>query len=596
MDERFSKVHTDPRFRKPKKDANKIALDERFSGMLKSKEFGSKAKVDKYGRKQESSVPKDLKRFYKLEEDEESSGDEPRLDLARGEGLEESSEEESELEEEEIEVDEGIWADEEIPTGDETHRFAVVNLDWDHVKAKDLYKIYDGFKPTKGYIKKVTIYPSEFGKERMAQEAVQGPPSSVFVPKGKEGRKVKDDEGKDFNMAALRKYQMERLRYYYAVCECDSVDTARAIVKACDGSEFESSGNFFDLRYIPNDMEFEDEPHDEATEPPAAYEPVEFVTQALQHSNVKLTWDAEDPERTRTTKRKFTKDEIKKMDFDAYLASDSEDEVDEDLKNKYKALLGDDDEQDEGEEMEITFAPGLSEKAAKRLEEIKEEKERANETVFEANLRKQREKKKAKKAAQNQEESESERDDLDDPFFQHDFGSDFDEPKVEKKSKKAEKKKMDKQERLEKAKSRAELELLMMNEDNKVAGDHFSAKDVIKAEKSKNKKQKKKQLKKLANLETQDDFQMDLSDPRFSSLITNHEFFIDPTKSNFKMTKTMKDILSKKREANAHAEPTNENSVDQKSKEKIELSHLVDSVKRKSSNMTKGQGKRTKLA
>ncbi|KAJ3271365.1 pre-rRNA-processing protein esf1 [Terramyces sp. JEL0728] len=595
MDERFKKVHTDPRFRKPKKDANKIALDERFSGMLKSKEFGSKAKVDKYGRQQESSVPKDLKRFYKLDEEESSEGD-VRLDLARGEGLEESSEEESELEEEEIEeVDEGVWADEDIPTGDETNRFAVVNLDWDNVKAKDLYKIYDGFKPAKGFIKKVCIYPSEFGRERMAQEAVEGPPSAVFAPKGKEARKVKNDEGKDFNMAALRKYQMERLRYYYAVCECDSVDTARAIVQACDGTEFESSGNFFDLRYIPNGMEFDDEPHDEAIEPPVAYEPVEFVTQALQHSNVKLTWDAEDPERTRTTKKKFTKDEIKKMDFDAYLASDSEGDVDENLKNKYKALLGDDEDEDEGEDMEITFAPGLSEKAAKRLEEIKEEKERGNETVFEANLRKQREKKKAKKATKQtaKEESESERDDMDDPFFQHDFGSDFDEPKIEKKK---EKKKTDKQERLEKAKSRAELELLMMSEDNKAAGDHFSAKDVIKAEKSKNKKQKKKQLKKMANLETQDDFQMDLNDSRFTSLLTDHEYFIDPTKSNFKMTKTMKDILSKKRAANAHVEHPNGSEIDLKSKQKIELSHLVDSVKRKSSNMAKGQGKRTKLA
>ena len=214
MDSRFAKVHEDPRFIKQKKNANKTTLDDRFAHVLKSEEFGSKAKVDKKGRKVQSSVAADLKRFYKIEEDEKESDSESDSsyqfkDLARGEGVEESSDSDFESESstllQELE-DDGPWNQEEIPVGEETSRFACVNLDWDHVKAKDLYKIFDGFKPTGGTIKKVSIYPSELGKERLAVEAVKGPPNAIFA---------KPDEGKDFNMVALRKYQMERLKFYF---------------------------------------------------------------------------------------------------------------------------------------------------------------------------------------------------------------------------------------------------------------------------------------------------------------------------------------------------------------------------------------------
>jgi hypothetical protein len=42
VDQRFKKVHTDPRFIKAKKDAHKIAIDDRFKHMLQSSEFDSK--------------------------------------------------------------------------------------------------------------------------------------------------------------------------------------------------------------------------------------------------------------------------------------------------------------------------------------------------------------------------------------------------------------------------------------------------------------------------------------------------------------------------------------------------------------------------
>ena len=72
---------------------------------------------------------------------------------------------------------------------------------------------------------------------------------------------------------------------------CSDKNTAHKIYEATDGSEYLSSSNFLDLRFIPDDVTFDDEPRDECDRVPAGYKPIEFVTDALQHSKVKLTWD-----------------------------------------------------------------------------------------------------------------------------------------------------------------------------------------------------------------------------------------------------------------------------------------------------------------
>ena len=57
------------------------------------------------------------------------------------------------------------------------------------------------------------------------------------------------------------------------------------------------------------------EVRDSATEVPPDYAPPHFQTAALQHTNVKLTWDADDDSRKRTLHRRLNEDQIREDDF-----------------------------------------------------------------------------------------------------------------------------------------------------------------------------------------------------------------------------------------------------------------------------------------
>jgi hypothetical protein len=293
----------------------------------------------------------------------------------------------------------------------------------------------------------------------------------------------------------------------------------------------------------------------------------------LRHSKVKLTWDEDDPERNRITRRALSKKEIEEADFKALIASSESESESEPVPSSAKAsssprkskreaerermrelLLGGGagsnelpegwhtedafDEKAKGEsvDMEITFMPGLSER--------KDAGE--NETTLEAYRRKMREKRKQRKS----ETKERSRDDEGegsmpstssaapkDDFFGSDAEGDDNgmDARVQKGKKVNDKVKADKATRKpeqkdapRKVSTAEELSLLAISDNVNSEPKHFDMKAVLKSEKKKGKKLKKKNREDEPD-ETQEGFTIDVKDERFKALHEDHTFAIDPS-------------------------------------------------------------------
>lgn len=458
--------------------------------------------------------------------------------------------------------------------------------------------LLQSFCPSTGAVRSVAVYPSMFGLERMRRDALLGPPKEIWADGEKQQPQQADDdvdaEGdwsaatngrkkkpassihKGFSSLKLRRYELEKLRYYYAVVDCDSVATASAIYTNCDGLEFEQSANVLDLRFIPDGMSFEQQPRDTATEVPSNYVPPTFATRALGSTNVDLTWDADDTGRIQLTSAAL-KGSAREDDLRAFLASDSEEDEEiaddkqneqkvEAVRSKYKALLDEiKGENEEQENIEITFVPGLSESAAQMLERKNQKEEELG--PWEAHLQKKKEEKKAKKkerkaAAQAQAD--------------------------------AEKKPQSREEReaaaAEEKRKAAELELLMLDT-NAAKKKGFKLDSMLDDDAKRSKKASRNQrLKQKKNADEKksdeaDGFKVKTNDPRFASLFSQPSFAIDPTSPHFKKTEGMKKILAEKRKRSRDREDAdvlpNENSATKSVAGNASLSSLVESVKRK---------------
>ncbi|XP_062345377.1 ESF1 homolog [Cinclus cinclus] len=498
-------------------------------------------------------------------EDDEESDSGP--DLARGMGnIETSSEDDEDLNElfpKEPEI-EHSWRelDKDAPRGDEiTSRLAVCNMDWDRLKAKDLLALFNSFTPKGGTVFSVKIYPSEFGKERLKEEEQKGPVELFELPEN-----TTEDDG--IYREKLREYQFKRLKYFYAVVECDSPETANKIYEECDGLEFESSCSFIDLRFIPDNVTFDDNPKDVASEVNVAvYKPKYFTSAAMGTSKVDITWDETDHERVTSLSRTFNKEELLDMDFQAYLASSSEEEEeqqqdgdvvneieddkprksqkdDEEQIAKYRELLQSIQEKEKKQEekdigMEIKWVPGLKETAEEMVKNRLEGKD--NLTPWQKYLEKKKEKrilKKKRKAAVEREESEDELPpdvDLNDPYF----AEEFEKTGLKKKPESVESTSEDED---EVEKQKAEMALLMMDDEDDTRK-HFNYKKIVEQH-NLSKKKKKLLMKKKELLE--DDFQVNVADTRFQAMFTSPLFNLDPSDPNFKKTKAVEKILEEK--------------------------------------------------
>lgn len=633
-DSRFSAFETDPKFRLPSKKHAKTKLDPRFSRLRTDSDFYNKASVDRYGRPiAKDAGKKDLERMYELGSEgsasEEDAPEDKKRDKAvlrelakvqkrgfdpiRDGGLsssseESDSEEEEEYDEEVVDQTELAGQGNEVPMGDVTDRLAAVNMDWDNIRASDIMAVASSFVPADGRILNVTIYPSEFGRGRLEREAIEGPPKEIFSAAAKERTKdistvdeleesdsegeerTKDDalneaDAEDFDSKALRTYQLDRLRYYYALITCTSPHVAKAIYDNMDGREYLSSANFFDLRFVPAEVEFDEEPHDECETLPNGYKPNEFVTDALSHSKVKLTWDADDTTRKEVQKRAFSRKEIDENELQAYLGTDSSSSEDEEEVGKadkaasLRAALGldaankssqpkskssskkDRDMKKPDTEMEVTFTSGFTSKGAKgSVFENEPEENTLEKYQRKVKERKQKRKERAQAIKEGRdpdakldaEETAPVETNEDDPWNDPFFASDPEAEKaLEIKSNKEKRaKKREEREKQEKASAeeRANLELLMVDEkDSKMQ--HFDMNEVMRAEKA-NKKGKKN--KKAAKEAPVDNFEMNTNDPRFAKLFESHEFAIDPTNPRFKETAGMKKLLEEGRKKRKH--------------------------------------------
>jgi hypothetical protein len=48
-------------------------------------------------------------------------------------------------------------------------------------------------------------------------------------------------------------------RYFYAIVTCDTVSAASHIYSELDGTELERSANIFDLSFVPDHMDFDED-------------------------------------------------------------------------------------------------------------------------------------------------------------------------------------------------------------------------------------------------------------------------------------------------------------------------------------------------
>ena len=258
-------------------------------------------------------------------------------------------------------------------------RIAVKQLDWDSINATDLFALFQSFCKGSMSIKKVEVHPSKFGKENMERDILYGPPKEMFERKvgRKPSRKAVRKEAKneflsddDFeldendggeNMAQLRKYEVRKMDYFYAVVYCNNKKTASKIIEENQDLEFELTNIRLNLYIVPDDLELPYTPKQSASDLPTNYEfNAGKISRALNHSTVKLSWDQTDPNRAAKLQQNYK--ELLKKDGGGKFDSDDD---------AYDGLIAGSDSDDSAEMSEGQDAEGNARKNQAKIDEMR---------------------------------------------------------------------------------------------------------------------------------------------------------------------------------------------------------------------------------
>ncbi|KAF4658511.1 pre-rRNA-processing protein esf1, variant 2 [Perkinsus olseni] len=428
--------------------------------------------------------------------------------------------------------------------GDATSRLAVMGLNWDEVEAQDIFVMFQTFldstqKNVAGgasrKVERVRIFPSDYGLKRLEVEKVRGPVLDSDIeeldagessasdtdeePDMEEERLKKEKEIADpkahLAQLALRKYQRQRTKYYYAVAEFDSADTGNVVYNGrleLDGIGASFCSLMMDLRFVPDDLEeFPHPPTSTCTEMPKKYQKGSTDNQQAQsHTNAKCAWDEPAPER-RFLSKKLTPEDIAEIDLDAYLASsDEESDIDEDNVEDYrKQLLGGELSEDD------ETAPGTTEE--------KKEEPAAGEMTFKVNTT----------TRALAEEVEARASALKESGHLGHAGL----AAAEKKS--PWEQYLEKRRQKDKAKREKRLEARMTAEEEEAkaskveAGHRKEELEIITGHKESEEGPDAKAK----------DMEVNVNDPRFSKMFEDTAFAIDPTNPEFKKTKAMTQLM-----------------------------------------------------
>ena len=210
-DPRFDDALRNPIFARRSKAACKTKIDDRFSAALTDERFRlPDAPVDKYGRKGGGGAAKagkgkarakaELAAFYTVDDGEEdalaAAAAAKRFDrltrMARGDASASESSgsasdsdgtdgsDSSDSDSDSSDDGENLMVEDSreaarvehdiLPEGAETSRLAVCSLNWDRMSAVDVLAVLQSFCPSKGLVRTVAVYESDYGAQKLAEE------------------------------------------------------------------------------------------------------------------------------------------------------------------------------------------------------------------------------------------------------------------------------------------------------------------------------------------------------------------------------------------------------------------------------------------